>query len=72
VTSPRRQCRGTGLLYHYFRSKRKCFEDHLREGVALLAVDTDRSSTRDVQLGASSCAAFARISLGSWLMTART
>ena len=57
-----------GLLYHYFRSKEEVLETIFREVWALLAVDTDRIEHADVPLR-EQLRRFARIYLGSWLMT---
>jgi TetR/AcrR family transcriptional regulator, fatty acid metabolism regulator protein len=57
-----------GLLYHYFRSKEEVLETIFREVWELLAADTDRIERADVPLR-EQLRRFARIYLGSWLMT---
>src|SRR5437588_8793919 len=57
-----------GLLYHYFRSKEEVLETILREVWELLAADTERIERADVPLR-EQLRRFARIYLGSWLMT---
>jgi TetR/AcrR family fatty acid metabolism transcriptional regulator len=57
-----------GLLYHYFRSKEEVLETIFREVWELLAADTDRIEHADVPLR-EQLSRFARIYLGSWLMT---
>jgi AcrR family transcriptional regulator len=57
-----------GLLYHYFRSKEEVLETIFHEVWELLAVDTDRIEHADVPLR-EQLRRFARIYLGSWLMT---
>jgi TetR/AcrR family transcriptional regulator, fatty acid metabolism regulator protein len=57
-----------GLLYHYFRSKEEVLETIFREVWELLAADTDRIEHADVPLR-EQLRRFARIYLGSWLMT---
>ena len=57
-----------GLLYHYFRSKEEVLETIFREVWQLLAADTDRIEHADVPLR-EQLRRFARIYLGSWLMT---
>jgi len=57
-----------GLLYHYFRSKEEVLETIFREVWELLAADTDRIEQADVPLR-EQLRRFARIYLGSWLMT---
>ena len=57
-----------GLLYHYFRSKEEVLETIFREVWELLAADTDRIEHADVSLR-EQLRRFARIYLGSWLMT---
>jgi AcrR family transcriptional regulator len=57
-----------GLLYHYFRSKDEVLETIFREAWQLLATDTDRIESSGVPLR-EQLRRFARIYLGSWLMT---
>jgi AcrR family transcriptional regulator len=57
-----------GLLYHYFRSKEEVLETIFREVWELLAADTDRIEHADVPLR-EQLRRFARIYLGSWLVT---
>jgi TetR/AcrR family transcriptional regulator, fatty acid metabolism regulator protein len=57
-----------GLLYHYFRSKDEVLETIFREAWELLATDTDRIESAGVPLR-EQLRRFARIYLGSWLMT---
>jgi AcrR family transcriptional regulator len=57
-----------GLLYHYFRSKEEVLETIFREVWELLAADTDRIEHANVPLR-EQLRRFARIYLGSWLMT---
>jgi AcrR family transcriptional regulator len=57
-----------GLLYHYFRSKDEVLETIFRETWQLLAVEAERIETADVPLR-EQLRRFARIYLGSWLMT---
>ena len=57
-----------GLLYHYFRSKDEVLETIFQEAWALLATDTDRIESSGVPLR-EQLRRFARIYLGSWLMT---
>jgi len=57
-----------GLLYHYFRSKEEVLETIFREVWELLAADTERIERADVPLR-EQLRRFARIYLGSWLMT---
>ena len=57
-----------GLLYHYFRSKEEVLETIFAEVWELLAADTDRIEHADVPLR-EQLRRFARIYLGSWLMT---
>jgi TetR/AcrR family fatty acid metabolism transcriptional regulator len=57
-----------GLLYHYFRSKEEVLETIFREVWELLAVDTNRIEHANVPLR-EQLRRFARIYLGSWLMT---
>jgi TetR/AcrR family transcriptional regulator, fatty acid metabolism regulator protein len=57
-----------GLLYHYFRSKDEVLETIFREAWELLAADTDRIESSGVPLR-EQLRRFARIYLGSWLMT---
>lgn len=57
-----------GLLYHYFRSKDEVLETIFRDAWDLLATDTDRIEASGVPLR-EQLRRFARIYLGSWLMT---
>src|SRR5882762_2514081 len=57
-----------GLLYHYFRSKEQVLETIFREAWEQLATETDRIESSDVALR-EQLRRFARIYLGSWLMT---
>jgi AcrR family transcriptional regulator len=57
-----------GLLYHYFRSKDEVLETIFRETWQLLVVETERIETSGVSLR-EQLRRFARIYLGSWLMT---
>ena len=57
-----------GLLYHYFRSKDEVLETIFREVWDLLGTETDRIASSDVSLR-EQLRRFARIYLGSWLMT---
>src|SRR5258708_5893445 len=57
-----------GLLYHYFRSKEEVLETIFHEVWELLAADTHRIEHADVPLR-EQLRRFARIYLGSWLMT---
>jgi TetR/AcrR family fatty acid metabolism transcriptional regulator len=57
-----------GLLYHYFRSKEEVLETIFRETWQLLVADTQRIADADVPLR-EQLRRFARIYLGSWLMT---
>src|SRR5437763_3257095 len=57
-----------GLLYHYFRSKDEVLETIFREAWERLATETDRIESSDVPLR-EQLRRFARIYLGSWLMT---
>jgi TetR/AcrR family fatty acid metabolism transcriptional regulator len=57
-----------GLLYHYFRSKDEVLATIFRESWELLASDTNRIESADVPLR-EQLRRFARIYLGSWLMT---
>jgi AcrR family transcriptional regulator len=57
-----------GLLYHYFRSKDEVLETIFREAWERLATETDRIESSDVALH-EQLRRFARIYLGSWLMT---
>lgn len=56
------------MLYHYFRSKEEVLETIFREVWELLAVDTGRIEQSDVSLR-EQLRRFARIYLGSWLLT---
>src|SRR5436189_2539288 len=57
-----------GLLYHYFRSKDEVLETIFRDAWQRLATETDRIEASDVALR-EQLRRFARIYLGSWLMT---
>src|SRR5436309_1064543 len=57
-----------GLLYHYFRSKDEVLETIFREAWERLATETDRIESAGVPLR-EQLRRFARIYLGSWLMT---
>jgi len=57
-----------GLLYHYFRSKDEVLETVFREAWERLATETDRIESSNVALR-EQLRRFARIYLGSWLMT---
>jgi TetR/AcrR family fatty acid metabolism transcriptional regulator len=57
-----------GLLYHYFRSKDEVLETIFREAWERLASETDRIESSGVPLR-EQLRRFARIYLGSWLMT---
>ena len=57
-----------GLLYHYFRSKEEVLETIFRETWQLLAVETERIEASGVPLR-EQLRRFARIYLGSWLIT---
>jgi AcrR family transcriptional regulator len=57
-----------GLLYHYFRSKDEVLETIFRETWLLLQYETDRIAAAGVPLR-EQLRRFARIYLGSWLMT---
>jgi AcrR family transcriptional regulator len=57
-----------GLLYHYFRSKDEVLETIFGEAWELLTTDTGRIETSGVPLR-EQLRRFARIYLGSWLMT---
>ena len=57
-----------GLLYHYFRSKEEVLETIFREAWELLGTETDRIEASGVPLR-EQLRRFARIYLGSWLMT---
>jgi AcrR family transcriptional regulator len=57
-----------GLLYHYFRSKDEVLETVFRETWQELQQDLERIEHADVQLR-EQLRRFARIYLGSWLMT---
>jgi TetR/AcrR family transcriptional regulator, fatty acid metabolism regulator protein len=60
-----------GLLYHYFRSKEEVLETIFRETWSLLVVETQRIEQADVPLQ-EQLRRFARIYLGSWLITPET
>jgi AcrR family transcriptional regulator len=57
-----------GLLYHYFRSKDEVLETIFREAWEALATETDRIESSDVPFR-EQLRRFARIYLGSWLIT---
>jgi TetR/AcrR family fatty acid metabolism transcriptional regulator len=57
-----------GLLYHYFRSKEDVLETIFRETWSALVSDTERIEHAGVPLR-EQLRRFARIYLGSWLMT---
>src|SRR3954452_14803483 len=57
-----------GLLYHYFRSKDEVLETIFRDAWQRFATETDRIEASDVALR-EQLRRFARIYLGSWLMT---
>jgi len=57
-----------GLLYHYFRSKDEVLETIFRETWSVLVSDTKRIEDSGVALR-EQLRRFARIYLGSWLMT---
>ena len=57
-----------GLLYHYFRSKEEVLETIFRETWSALVADTVRIENAGVPLH-EQLRRFARIYLGSWLMT---
>ncbi|MFL5928889.1 MAG: TetR/AcrR family transcriptional regulator [Gaiellaceae bacterium] len=57
-----------GLLYHYFRSKDEVLETIFREAWERLATETHRIESSDVPLR-EQLRRFARVYLGSWLMT---
>src|SRR5712671_1951528 len=57
-----------GLLYHYFRSKDEVLETIFREAWEVLATETDRIESSGVSLR-EQLRRFARIYLGSWLVT---
>jgi AcrR family transcriptional regulator len=57
-----------GLLYHYFRSKDEVLETIFRETWQLLQADLERIEAAGVPLR-EQLRRFARIYLGSWLMT---
>jgi AcrR family transcriptional regulator len=57
-----------GLLYHYFRSKEEVLETIFRETWQLLVADTQRIADAEVTLR-EQLRRFARIYLGSWLVT---
>ena len=57
-----------GLLYHYFRSKDEVLETIFGEAWERLAAETDRIESSEVPLR-EQLRRFARIYLGSWLMT---
>ena len=57
-----------GLLYHYFRSKEEVLETIFRETWGVLVVETQRIEESDAPLS-EQLRRFARIYLGSWLIT---
>jgi AcrR family transcriptional regulator len=57
-----------GLLYHYFRSKEEVLETIFSDAWGVLATETDRIETSGVALR-EQLRRFARIYLGSWLVT---
>ncbi len=57
-----------GLLYHYFRSKEDVLETIFRDTWQVLVEQTERIESADVPLR-EQLHRFARIYLGSWLMT---
>src|SRR5436309_11005661 len=57
-----------GLLYHYFRSKDEVLETIFREAWERLATETHRIESSDLPLR-EQLRRFARIYLGSWLVT---
>jgi TetR/AcrR family transcriptional regulator, fatty acid metabolism regulator protein len=57
-----------GLLYHYFRSKDEVLETIFREAWEALATETDRIEVSDAPFR-EQLRRFARIYLGSWLIT---
>ena len=57
-----------GLLYHYFRSKDEVLETIFREAWEALAAETDRIESSDIPFR-EQLHRFARIYLGSWLIT---
>ena len=57
-----------GLLYHYFRSKDEVLETIFRDTWQLLVADTERIEASGAPLR-EQLRRFARIYLGSWLMT---
>ena len=57
-----------GLLYHYFRSKDEVLETIFRDTWRLLVAETERIGASGVPL-AEQLRRFARIYLGSWLLT---
>jgi len=57
-----------GLLYHYFRSKEEVLETIFSDAWGVLATETDRIETSGVTLR-EQLRRFARIYLGSWLVT---
>jgi AcrR family transcriptional regulator len=57
-----------GLLYHYFRSKDEVLETIFRDAWERLATETDRIESSGVPLR-EQLRRFARIYLGSWLVT---
>jgi AcrR family transcriptional regulator len=57
-----------GLLYHYFRSKDEVLETIFRQTWQLLVEETERIEESGVELR-EQLRRFARIYLGSWLMT---
>jgi TetR/AcrR family transcriptional regulator, fatty acid metabolism regulator protein len=57
-----------GLLYHYFRSKDEVLETIFREAWEALATESDRIESSDIPFR-EQLRRFARIYLGSWLIT---
>ena len=57
-----------GLLYHYFRSKDEVLETIFRDAWQRLTIETDRIEASDIALR-EQLRRFARIYLGSWLVT---
>ena len=57
-----------GLLYHYFRSKDEVLETIFRDTWRLLVTETERIEASDAPLP-EQLRRFARIYLGSWLVT---
>ena len=57
-----------GLLYHYFRSKDEVLETIFRDAWQRLTIETDRIEASEIALR-EQLRRFARIYLGSWLVT---